>query len=76
MEGRQFAFTLQEALTYANTDVNKVAVLKATVERGVLPALDFSKTIDPHIFTNGVITVQPEQSELFHQALIGIEHVF
>jgi len=34
-------------------------------------------TIDPHMFTNGVITVQPGlQSELFHAALRSITHVY
>lgn len=77
LEGRQFAFTLQEALKYADTDTSKVAVLKAIIRGDVLSAFDFSRSIDPHIFTNGVVTVQPgEQSELFHAALLAIEHVF
>ena len=77
LEGRQFAFTQDEALRYADNDPNKVAILKATVRSDVLPHLDFSENIDPHIFRNGVITVQPgEQSDLFHEALKAIEHVF
>jgi hypothetical protein len=77
LEGRQFAFTLEEALKYADTDLSKVAILKATVRREALPTLDFSKAIDPHIFNNGVVTIQPgAQSKVFHKMLIGIEHAF
>ena len=77
LEGRQFAYTMEEALKYADTDLSKVAVLKASVRGDAISAFDFSKAIDPHIFSNGVITVQPgPQSELFHQMLIGIDHVF
>jgi hypothetical protein len=77
LEGRQFAMTLEEALEYANIDPNKVAIIKATVDKNVLQYLDFSKTIDTFIFKNGVITVQPGvQSQMFHQFLKSIEHVF
>ena len=76
LEGRQFAFTFDEALSYANTDVSKVAILTATINRGSLEAFDFSRSIDPFIFKNGVVTVQPGiQSDIFHEALLGIEHV-
>lgn len=76
LEGRQFAFTVDEALAYADLDPSKVAILKATVDRSAIPALDFSRSIDPFIFKNGVITVQPGiQSGVFHFALCGIEHV-
>ena len=78
LEGRQFAYTLKEALKYAETDRAKVAVLKVTVPRDIIQNFDFSKNIDPHIFKNGVITVQSGiQSELFHQNLIGpVIHIF
>jgi len=77
LEGRQFAFTEEEALEYAKTDLSKVAILRAEVSSDVLPELDFSKNIDPFIFKNGVITVQPgKQSQLFHDVLQVIEHVY
>jgi hypothetical protein len=77
LEGRQFAFTLREALNYADMDLSKVAILKATVDSSALPAFDFSRAIDPFIFDNGVIAVQPgSQSDIFHAALRFIEHVF
>ena len=76
MSARQFAFTLEEALAYANWDLSKVAILKATVQSDVLQAFDFSRNIDVSIFKNGVITVQPgEQTDIFHSALTAIEHV-
>jgi hypothetical protein len=64
LEGRQFAFTMEEALKYAETDPGKVAILKATVRREALSAFDFSKSIPG------------AQSDLFHQMLVGIEQVF
>ncbi len=76
LEGRQFAFTLEEALDYARTDLSKVAILKAVIDESALPAFDFSRDIDPFLFKNGVVTVQPGlQSELFQKALVSIEHV-
>jgi len=77
LEGRQFAHTLDEALAFADTDVSKVAIVKVTIKGDALPMLDFSKNIDPHIFKNGVITVQPGmQSDVFHQSMIGLKHEF
>jgi len=78
LEGRQFAFTLEEALEYAQNDPSKVAVLRATISRNApLSEFDYSTRIDPHIFRNGVITVQPgPQSDLFHRALQAVEQVF
>jgi hypothetical protein len=38
--------------------------------------MDLSQNIDRGIFPNGVVTVQPgAQSDIFHAALQGIEHV-
>jgi len=75
LEGRQFAFTQDEALKYAEWDKSKVAILKATVKRSALKHFDFSRDIDVSVFRNGVLTVQPgAQSDIFHAALTGIEH--
>jgi len=49
MSARQFGFTMEEALKFADADPSKVAILKATVPESILPKLDFSKTIDPFI---------------------------
>jgi hypothetical protein len=77
MEGRQFAYTMSEALAYADTDKTKVAILKATISDGADLQFDFSMNIDPHIFEHGVVTVQPGmQSEIFHENLLNIEHSF
>jgi hypothetical protein len=67
LEGRQFAFTEDEALAYADKDLSKVAIFKVTVNSSVLPSLDIQYTIDTPIFPNGVVTVQPSQSEIFRQ---------
>jgi hypothetical protein len=76
LEGRQISLKFDEALKYSDADVNKVAILKATVSRDALGAFDFSRSIDPFIFKNGVFTVQPGlQSDIFHAALRSIEHV-
>jgi filamentous hemagglutinin len=76
MSARQFGFTMEEALKFADADPSKVAILKATVPESILPKLDFSKTIDPFIFKNGVITVHPEMQPLFNQSLKAVEHVY
>ncbi|WP_375504210.1 polymorphic toxin-type HINT domain-containing protein, partial [uncultured Jatrophihabitans sp.] len=77
LEGRQFANTMQEAIYYADTDVTKVAILRARVDRSALDGVDFSRSIDPFIFRNGVYTMQPgSQSEAFHAGLKGVDHVF
>lgn len=76
MSARQFGFTMEEALKFANADPSKVAILKATVPESILPKLDFSKTIDSFIFKNGVITVHPEMQPLFNQSLKAVEHVY
>ena len=77
LEGRQFGFTLEEALAFVDADPTKVAIIKATIDRKALSSFDFSKDIDPFIFRNGVVTVQPgDQSDIFHRALRSIDHVF
>jgi len=76
MTSRQFGFTFEEALKFADGDPSKVAILKATVPESLLPELHFSKSIDPHIFKNGVITVYPEMQPLFNQSLKAVEHVY
>jgi len=76
MSARQFGFTMEEALHFADADPSKVAILKATVPESILPKLDFSTTIDPFIFKNGVITVHPEMQPLFNQSLKAVEHVY
>ena len=73
LEGRQFAFTEQEAIDYAITDASKVAVAKVEIPKYLLNNFDFSNNIDIKIFTNGVITVQPEENGLFNESIIRIE---
>ncbi|GAA1750476.1 hypothetical protein GCM10009747_04780 [Agromyces humatus] len=78
MNARQFALTIDEAISYANTDTSKVAILRATVDRSAVEGVaDFSTSIDPWIFRNGVYTVQPGiQSDIFHAGLKGVGHAF
>jgi hypothetical protein len=73
LEGRQFAITEQEVIDYANTDASKFAIAKVVIPKYIINHLDYSTNIDIKIFVNGVITVQPEQSELFHKSIIRIE---
>jgi RHS repeat-associated protein len=75
LEARQFALTLEDALAYANTDLSKVAILKATLPASLLSAFEFSRDIDVMIFRSGVITVQPELLPLLNDAILAIEHV-
>ena len=76
MSARQFSFSLDEAIKFADADPSKVAIIKATVPESLLPKLDFSKTIDPFIFKKGVITVHPEMQPAFNQSLKAVEHAF
>ena len=77
LEGRQFALSLDEALKYADTDLSKAAIMRATVNKNALQSFDFSKNIDPFIFKNGVYTVQPgKQSQILTESIQAIEHVF
>ena len=73
LEGRQFAFTKQEAINYAVTDPSKIAIAKAVIPKHIFENLDFSDNIDTKIFINGVVTVQPEESELFNGSILRIE---
>jgi len=73
LEGRQFAFTEQEVINYAVTDSSKIAVVKITIPKNILKKFDFSDNIDIKIFINGVITVQPEENELFNKSILKIE---
>ena len=73
LEGRQFVFTEQEVINYAITDASKIAVAKAVITKDILNKFDFSDNIDSKIFINGVITVQPEENELFNESIIRIE---
>ena len=76
LEARQFATTFEDALRYADTDPGKVAILKTTVPSEVVQQFEFSTSIDPNIFKNGVVTVQPEMLPLLNQNIKLIEHVF
>jgi len=73
LEGRQFAFTEHEVINYALTDSSKIAVAKAVIPKEILDNLDYSNHIDVKIFINGVVTVQPEENELFNESIIRIE---
>jgi len=73
LEGRQFAFTEQEVIDYAITDASKIAVAKVVIPKDILKNLDYSDKIDIKIFINGVITVQPEENELFNKSIIQIK---
>jgi hypothetical protein len=73
LEGRQFAFTEKEVLEYAATDSSKIAVAKAIIPKSIIGKLELSHNIDTNIFINGVVTVQPEMSDLFNGSVINIE---
>jgi hypothetical protein len=53
LEGRQFAFTLKDALADADADPSKVAIRRATIDRSALAGLDSSDDIDRTIFSSG-----------------------
>ena len=60
-------------INYAVTDTSKIAIAKAVIPKKILMNLDFSNNIDVKIFTNGVITVHPEENKLFNKSIIRIE---
>ena len=60
-------------VNYATTDESKIAVAKVVILKDILKNLDLSNNIDIKIFINGVITVQPEENELFNKSIIRIE---
>ena len=73
LEGRQFAFTKQEAINYALTDSSKIAIAQAVIPEDILKNFDLSYNIDIKIFINGVVTVQPEENKLFNESILRIE---
>jgi hypothetical protein len=60
-------------LKYANTDKSKIAVSEIVIPKKILGNLEFSVDIDVNIFTDGVVTMQPEISELFNGSIISIK---
>ena len=71
---KQFGFTLEDAIAYASTSPTYAAIIKVTLEERVVKFGQFSKTIDPWIFKNGVITFTNLAS--FNKAIVSIAHVF
>ncbi|MBK9616239.1 MAG: hypothetical protein IPO35_12310 [Uliginosibacterium sp.] len=53
---KQFAFTMEEAIAYANTNPAYVAIIKVTINDSAVSVANFSRSIDPWIFKNGVLT--------------------
>ena len=75
-EMKQFAFTQSEAIAYAKTDLNAVAIIAVTVEKSIISEAWVSKTIDPFIFKNGVVSVPMENIATINKSAIKIWHSF
>ena len=60
-------------LKFAETDKSKIIIVKTIIPIKILDLVEFSNDVDPNIFKNGVITVQPEKQDLFNKAIINIE---
>ena len=60
-------------LKFAETDKSKIIIVKTIIPIKILDMVEFSNDVDPNIFKNGVITVQPEKQNLFNKAIINIE---
>ncbi len=73
---KQFGFTLEEALAYANTSPSYVAIVKVTIDESAVALAHFSRTIDAHIFKNGVLTFGDESLAALNSAIKSISHVF
>ncbi|RMH25378.1 MAG: hypothetical protein D6692_11325, partial [Planctomycetota bacterium] len=77
LAGKQFTLSLYEALGFADQVPDAAAIIRVRVPRSTLNQLEFSRSIDPFIFRNGVVTAQPgAQQQLLNQTLITIEHAF
>ena len=75
-QGKQFAFTQSEALAYANTSKEYAAIIKATVDESIVKSAHFSKSIDPWIFKNGVVTFDASQMGALNKAIQTVNHVY
>jgi len=75
MEARQFAFTEKEVLDYAETDSSKTAVVRVVMPKHIMQSVEISTDIDVKIFTNGVVSVQPDNLDLFNKSIISIEFI-
>ncbi len=73
---KQFAFTLDEALAFADTSSDYVAIVRVQLPKSLLEEFHISRSIDPFIFKNGVVSVEGGQLELLNQLAIDISHIF
>ncbi len=77
LAAKQFALSLDEAVTFANLYPELAAIIRAEIPQSTFSQLQFSSAIDLFIFRNGVVTVQPgTQLQLLNQTLIVVEHAF
>jgi hypothetical protein len=73
LSAREFAFSYSEAQKYANWDTSKIGIVRTSVPTKTLSNFEISHTIDPSIFTKGVLIVQPEMNEYFNSVIIGLK---
>ena len=75
-EGKQFAFTMEEALRYANTSPEYAAIIRITVKEEAIKLGNF-QMIDSFIFKNGVLTFEGiETVDAVNKFIVGVAHVF
>ncbi|MFI5441381.1 RHS repeat domain-containing protein [Pseudomonas aeruginosa] len=76
-EMKQFGMNLNEVLTYANTNFDYSAVVKAVVDKSALKGFEVTHgQIDSFIFKSGVVTVKEGGMELLNRSVRSIHHEF
>jgi hypothetical protein len=77
LSGKQFGLKLGEVIQFADHYPELAAVVRVEIPRSTFLRLEFSRSIDPTIFRNGVVTAQPgAQQQLLNQTIITLEHAF
>ena len=77
LAAKQFGLTLDEALNFANKFPDIGAIVRVEIPQTTFNQLDFSTSIDPFIFSSGVVSAQPGfQQNLLNQTLISIGQAY
>ncbi|MEO1086327.1 MAG: polymorphic toxin-type HINT domain-containing protein [Acidobacteriota bacterium] len=75
--GKQFGLKLEEVLKFSDHFPEVAAVVKVRIPKSTFDQLDFSRSIDPFIFRNGVITAQPgRQLDLLNDTIEQLDQAF
>jgi len=75
---KQFGFSLDEVVNFANFSSDYAAVLKVDIPKAALKGMNVTKgQIDPFIFKSGVLTIEgPGAMRSFNDVVRSVEHAF